>query len=60
MKYKNIERAIKIKPEFIKYINIINGRKEEERNIDLRSIEFLLESHNIDMVYEFLPKYLEL
>lgn len=60
MKYKNIERAIKLKPEFIMYINIINGRNKEERELDLKSINFLLENHTVDMVYDFLPRYLEL
>lgn len=60
MKYKNIEKAIKLKPEFIMYINIINERNEKERELDLKSINFLLETHTIDMVYKFLPRYLEL
>ena len=60
MIYKNIERAIKLKPEFMEYINIINGGEEQERNLDLNSIDLLLENHSIDMVYDFMPRYLEL
>ena len=60
MIYKNIERAIKLKPEFMEYINIINGGEEQERNLDLNSINLLLENHSIDMVYDFMPRYLEL
>ena len=60
MIYKNIERAIKLKPEFMEYINIINGGEEQERNLNLNSINLLLENHSIDMVYDFMPRYLEL
>lgn len=60
MGYKNIKNAIKLKPEFMKYINIINGRDKEEKNLDLDSINLLLENHTVDMVYDFMPRYLEL
>jgi hypothetical protein len=55
--FPHIRKAIEVKPDFEKYIKIIE-KESQMVATDLTSLEFILVHHTIEQTYEFMPRFI--